>query len=479
MGLLEGLPSETLWRIFVLTDSPRLVYTVLPRVSRKFNAAVRACCVVIQANVDLISEEEEEGASAALLQTPDPPRLLKSFRHVVVPSVAPPTLSPLASPCQSTPTKPSPLGLNPAGTGYAPATPVSTPTLYLSTPVGVSSSGGHPGNGRSDDEVSVIHVAGERLIKVHMNAIPLDNPTILVDYVRELLRRGAAGSGKRSVKIVFGTVQVKGRRGTIAPEVLGGFISAIKPLNIQLWWWDSDLIEHLPSTTAALRLPNMRADGHIQPRDLALLASGGASSLRRLELFRPMPRQPWGLEAGAFAPLSALPKLTELVVRSGRLIGTHEMLTTGVLGINNLSVLELPWSIDSRLGVRLIHGLPRLRRLQYVHVTSPDFFQGLPTFYENAFEVMTAPPGSAVKPIVAANALTSLRALGLNYMEPEGGDLSVMVEGIVRCLPQLKEMVLRINSRQSENAYDFFAIPREQNVGVTQGRKLSGFRYCF
>ncbi|KAJ3217801.1 hypothetical protein HDU67_007218 [Dinochytrium kinnereticum] len=410
---IKRLPPETLWRIFLSTNSPKQVFTQLPMVCKNFNSIIQSRSVPILANINLISEDDEE-ATSALLQSPDPGRLFNGFLPVQCPSVAPPIAS------------------------------MGEKAHY---------------NRWNEEETCVVHAAGERLLRVHMNAIT-ERPESLVEYVRELLRRGATGtSSKRPIRIIFGTVQVSGRRGGISAEVLCSFMKALRPLSISIWWWDSELINNLPSATVSLRLPNMRADGHIQPRDLSLLAKL-APSLKRLELFRPMPRQPWGLEAGAFTSLYALTELRELVVRSGRLIGSHEVLTTGVLCLKNLTVLELPWNLDSRLCARLINGLQYLKRLQYVHVSSPDFFQGLPSYHQNAYEVMSNRPG-AVRSIVAENALVNLCALGLNYMEPDSGDLSIMVEGLIRCLPCLRELTIRINTRPNEATYDFFSIPKD------------------
>jgi hypothetical protein len=54
-----------------------------------------------------------------------------------------------------------------------------------------------------------------------------------------------------------------------------------------------------------------------------------------------------------------------------------------------------------------------------------------------------------------------LRFLGLTYMEPDSGDFAIMVEGLIRCLPQLTSLSLRINQRQNDSHYDFFSIPRD------------------
>jgi hypothetical protein len=110
--------------------------------------------------------------------------------------------------------------------------------------------------------------------------------------------------------------------------------------DVILWWWDADLIASLPYTVTALNLPNMRADGHIQRKDIELLTPF-ASSLHRLELFRPMPRQPWGVEALAFLALAPMLELKELVVRSGRLVGNSEQLVQSVVDLVNLEVLEV------------------------------------------------------------------------------------------------------------------------------------------
>ncbi|KAJ3027999.1 UNVERIFIED_CONTAM: hypothetical protein HDU68_002681 [Siphonaria sp. JEL0065] len=426
MKNLITLPPETLFKIFLQTNSPKCILTVIPRVCKTFAAVLSHRSNPILANVEIISEEEEDGANGsivALIQSPERPTLLSHFKRVRVVGA-------------------------------------SSATCHDSV-------GGTSIRERVDSEnSSVVYVGIERSIKVHVGAIP-DSPETLVNYIAELLRRGISaptGFSKRHVRVLFGTVQVAGRRGNTSAKLLGRFLREMKPVNITLWHWDSDLISNLPATAAtSLRLPNMRADGHIQARDLSLLASGGPvqSHLKRLELFRPMPRQPWGLEASAFAPLSVLTGLRELVVRSGRLIGSHDTLVGAVLALKRLRILELPWNIDSRLGSRILRELPELESLQYLQVTSPDFFQSLPTHPSRPF----ANGGSS--PLLKTPAVR-LKSLGLNFMEPDSADVAVMVEGIIRCLPELETLFIRINSRPSNDnnashaSYDFFGtIPRE------------------
>ncbi|KAJ1531182.1 hypothetical protein HK405_001562 [Cladochytrium tenue] len=155
-------------------------------------------------------------------------------------------------------------------------------------------------------------------MRIHIAAIR-PNPDSLVAYTKDLLRRNAFGPfafNGLSVNIIIGNVQC-----------------------MTLWWWD-DLIDKVQDVcVATARLPNMRTDGHVQPKDMAVVAR--SKSIRRLELFRPMPRQPWGLDARAFSPLAAMPELRELVVRSGRLIGSQEALVSSLVQLKFLSVLEV------------------------------------------------------------------------------------------------------------------------------------------
>ena len=53
-----------------------------------------------------------------------------------------------------------------------------------------------------------------------------------------------------------------------------------------------------------------------------------------------MPRQPWGIEASAFNSLWSLSRLRELVLQSGRLIGSQEALVSGLIGMKTLRVVE-------------------------------------------------------------------------------------------------------------------------------------------
>ncbi|KAI9353860.1 hypothetical protein BDR26DRAFT_849364 [Obelidium mucronatum] len=428
MKNLITLPPETLFKIFLQTNSPKCILTIIPRVCKTFAGVLSQRSNPILANVEIISEEEEDGANGsvvALIQSPERPSLLPHFKRVRV------------------------VGAGATRNNNS----QSTSTIRENDADNLNS--------------SVVYVGIERSIKVHVGAIP-DRPETLVQYISDLLRRGIssqAGFFKRPIRVLFGTVQVAGRRGNTSAQLLGRFLCAMKPVNITLWHWDNELISNLPATAAtSLRLPNMRADGHIQARDLALLTSGGGvqSHLKRLELFRPMPRQPWGLEASSFTSLCLLSGLRELVIRSGRLIGSHDALIGAVLALKKLRILELPWNIDSRLGSRILRELPELESLQYLQVTSPDFFQSLPT------HPMREPAGTSSITQRRIGTGVRLKCLGLNFMEPDSADIAVMVEGIIRCLPELETLLIRINSRPSNDNngsspyYDFFGtISRE------------------
>lgn len=103
-------------------------------------------------------------------------------------------------------------------------------------------------------------------------------------------------------------------------------------------------------------------------------------------MFRPLVRQPWGLEPDAVSGLSGLPNLKELIVTSGRLVGgsqASEVFVKNVLMLKNLQNIELQWQIESRLGTQLLQGLPNLKSIQFIHISSPDVWLGLPSFYRS------------------------------------------------------------------------------------------------
>ncbi|KAJ3028425.1 hypothetical protein HDV00_010390 [Rhizophlyctis rosea] len=346
------LPAETLWRIFTTLDSPKYICKTLPHTCRTFKQIINSRSITIQANVELRSEEDEElGAYSALIQPPGPPKLLDRFRRTVVPQQPPAVESHEGG----------------SGLEYTPVTPTSPSKEIV------------PHTHTPDSTIPsptrrIVHIVAERDIRVHLGAIT-DNPHSLVNYLTDLVKcgldpigLGSSGGIKRNIRVVFGTVEVKGRRGRCPAELLGEFLGAMRPLNITLWYWDTDLIRAIPGNAAApmLRLPNMKSDSHVKRSDLTLLST--LTSLERLELFRPLPRQPWGLEGSAFSSLSHLPNLRELVIRTGRLIGGQEPLTNALLTLTHLQTLELPWNIDARLGTMLLQGLPELRCLQFVNV---------------------------------------------------------------------------------------------------------------
>ncbi|KAI9364012.1 hypothetical protein DFJ73DRAFT_481034 [Zopfochytrium polystomum] len=259
--LLTALPVEALWRVFLATNSPKLVFNLLPRVCRRFHQTVRSFSVPMLANVDLLSEDEEDGggANTPLLHTLEPARLLRAFRAVRVH----PGCVDLAD------------GEAAAG-GRRGTTPPALSSLLLPSSPTSSPLSSSPLSGTPSPDLPLMHVAAERHIRVHISAIP-DNPETLVEYVKQLLKRNAFGSHvKTPVRVVIGTVQVKGRRGNASADTVGSFLRSLRPINVTLWWWDSELIEKLQNVAMTLRLPNMRSDGHIQPRDMAVSTSSAS-----------------------------------------------------------------------------------------------------------------------------------------------------------------------------------------------------------
>ncbi|KAJ3280257.1 hypothetical protein HK104_000786, partial [Borealophlyctis nickersoniae] len=410
-----SLPAEIIWRIFLSTDCPRFVYRSLPTTCRTFHRLISSSSLVIQANVELKAEDDDSG-DFALISPPEPLKMLKRFRLAVVPERRDGVVGDAAT----------------GGSNKPPADPLHR----------------------------LVYIGAEREIKINMGAVPA-RPATLVDYITELLRRGgAAGGGARHVRVVFGRVQVQGKRGSCPADLLGAFLGVMSPLNITTWCWDTDLIKEISERTSpsTLRLPNMKGDGCVVRADLGLLSN--LTSLRRLELFRPMPRQPWGLESNAFSALENLPNLRELAVGSGRLIGGHEPLVTALLKFPNLTVVELPWNLDGRSGARLLHGLPNLSTLQFVHINSPDFWLSLPSHARmDSFAAWGTPPVNGLLP--GLGPLSNMKSLGIHYMQPDTGDFAVMVEGVIRSFVGLHELVVRI-SRTNDGDYDFFAaMPRE------------------
>ncbi|KAJ3092009.1 hypothetical protein HK102_011636 [Quaeritorhiza haematococci] len=581
---LLQLPAETLWRIFLLTDSPSLVYKVIPSICSIFRDIVYSRSPVVEAHVELWTDEDDEGL-ASLLQPPKPPSLLSVFKRVRV------------SWGEDSDGRSDKMGRRKAEERGG-----NRSEREGSGGSGVGGSG-RTGVWDSLPEFSTLHVGLEREVKVNIGAIP-DHPEALVGYLTELLSKvshrstgsgisnsggggggagagaGGAGAGagtlatpttatsllptpttpsfltptsttsspnrlrpppQRRFRVVFGTVEVKGRRNghPTAPraEVLGHFLSSLQPQNVSLWYWDSEVIRCIPGDRSppTMRLPSMKVDGHITRSDLGLLST--FANLRRLELFRPMPREPWGVESNAFGLLALLPNLQDLVIRSGRLVGFGDVFVREIVQCKQLRRLELPWNLDGRLGLRLLQGLPVLKSLQYVTV-SPDFWIGLPSYYRSVMDPLVVsgglglpagvppavaltngpgagggggvaaagpvgagavaagagaaggpgpqPPAAALPPHPAPNpiqtaptptpisllcqhgraltspqALTHLRQLGLQLIEPDMGDFTLLIESIIRTLPLLEDLSLRI-SRRNDSEYDFFShLPRD------------------
>ncbi|KAJ1555978.1 hypothetical protein HK405_009502, partial [Cladochytrium tenue] len=170
---LLSLPHEALWRIFVASDSPKLVFNLLPQVCRRFHDVVRSFAVPTLAHLDLVADDDPEDPiprTDALLYIPEPARLLNSFRIIR-----------LRQSCSS-----------PSRAAVPPQTVSASVDLHV-----------------TDGDAHVVHVAAERYMRIHIAAIP-PNPDSLVAYTKDLLRRNAFGPfafNGLSVNIIIGNVQ--------------------------------------------------------------------------------------------------------------------------------------------------------------------------------------------------------------------------------------------------------------------------------
>ncbi|KAI8905070.1 hypothetical protein EDD86DRAFT_212171 [Gorgonomyces haynaldii] len=293
------------------------------------------------------------------------------------------------------------------------------------------------------------HVAGVRTMVLHESCVPPD-PSALIDYMEQLLKR--VQDGPKRVKIVYGTLQLPSKL-SVPPQVLAQLITKIEPRTLDMWFWDSDLLNMLgqEGCPPCLRLPNMKLDSNVTSEDAKVLTK---LPVQRLELFRPMPRNPWGIESQAFQWLN--PQLKALVIPSGRLINRAHAFRDAVLNLEHLEILEITaWNLDWNHACRMLHKLQHLKSLQFVHVGSPDFWLYLPTYRQ--LDSLSRSP----------NAIQSLRHLGLHYSQPDLGDISMLVQGIIRCIPMLSSLTLRI-SRPNDSDYDLFSIPKESLERILQ-----------
>ena len=147
-------------------------------------------------------------------------------------------------------------------------------------------------------------------------------------------------------------------------------------------------------------------------------------------------------------------KLKEIIVKSGRLVGSQEHLVTALCQLPRLSRIDTLWNMDARHAQRLLIHLKELEEFQFIQITSPDFWLALPSFYRSNHTSLSHSKE------ISKYALLNMRILGLHFVQPDAGDLAVLVEGIIRCFPRLKELVIRV-SRLNEGEYDFFSITRE------------------
>jgi hypothetical protein len=231
---ITSLPPEALWTIFLAINDPRKVFTQLPRVCKKFYQTIKSRSVPILAHVDLISEDEEDASNAALIQVPEPAKLLTEFKPVKI-------LTQLASMYPD-------LNREVAGPSWAPGNSTNTSPgrprkVHTSTSASDSENpNSHTLWNKRVSDGNVIYVGAERHIRIHMGAIP-EAAEALVGYVRELLKQNGVTARRSSapettkripVQVIFGTVQIKGRRGHTSSDVIGTFLNAMRPLVKQL-----------------------------------------------------------------------------------------------------------------------------------------------------------------------------------------------------------------------------------------------------
>ncbi|KAJ3258047.1 hypothetical protein HK103_004040 [Boothiomyces macroporosus] len=408
---IEKLSLETLCSIFQYLPSPKFVYKSLPLVSRQFRNAVYSQSIPLLVNVEIVYDEaRDDSNSACLIQLQDSIKILPRFSYITIPKK-----------------------------------PVvqwkSSATLVDDKP-----------NECCSEQLTKYSIGLEREIRLHANAIT-NEPGHLASYMEQLLKKGLTNSS-RQMKIIFGNIEIQGKRNLFqknnSEDAIAGFLGYLKPQNIALWNWDTEIIQEIGKNAipTSIRIPIMKHDGHVTVKDFTSLQA--MASLTRLELFRPYPRQPWGIEASAFSVLNQLPNLKELIIQSGRLVGRSDIYTEAVLGLKELEVLNMTaWTLGVAHGAQLLLKLKKLRSLQFIHVTTPDFWILLPS-YNSPYDI---DPKTELP-------MRNLVNIGLHYMQPDAGDFAIMVQGIIRCMPRLQKLTVRI-SRPIDSDYDLFAISRD------------------
>ncbi|KAJ3322671.1 hypothetical protein HDV06_002885 [Boothiomyces sp. JEL0866] len=408
---IEKLSLETLCSIFQYLSSPKFVYKSLPLVSRQFRNAVYSQSIPLLVNVEIVYDDSRDDSnSACLIQLQDSIKILPRFHYTTIPKK-----------------------------------PIiqwkSSATLVDERPADCCI-----------EQLTKYSIGLEREIRLHANAIT-NEPGHLASYMEQLLKKGLNHSS-RQMKIIFGNIEIQGKRNLFqkanSEDSIAGFLGYLKPQNIALWNWDTELIQEIGKNAipTSIRIPIMKHDGHVTVKDFTSLQA--MASLTRLELFRPYPRQPWGIEASAFSVLKQLPNLKELIIQSGRLVGRSDIYTESVLGLNDLEVLNMTaWTLGVAHGAQLLLKLKKLRSLQFIHVTTPDFWILLPSYNSPYFlDPKTELP------------MRNLVNIGLHYMQPDAGDFAIMVQGIIRCMPRLQKLTVRI-SRPIDSDYDLFTISRD------------------
>ncbi|KAJ3334472.1 hypothetical protein HDU91_002713, partial [Kappamyces sp. JEL0680] len=222
--------SPELWqKIFAYLDSPRQVYKVLPLVSRHFYASSRQACCPLLVNVEILCDDPRDDPSFTMIQFPESIKILPGFAPVAVQermqSATP--LSRWQSATSMASDRTLDEDLHPDGRRHA--------TLRDAA--------------KTASDLPVLKVGLTRQIRIHSNAIT-DRPEHLVAYiglvalltlVEQLLRKGI----KRKFRIVFGGVDIQGNHTPDTCATLSGFLGFLRPQNISIWSWDTQLIQDI------------------------------------------------------------------------------------------------------------------------------------------------------------------------------------------------------------------------------------------
>lgn len=424
---INHLSIDIISTIISFLSDPRQVYKEIPLVSRLFLKSSRQTQEPLIVNVEILSDD----SFSTPIQFPESLKLLSEFQVV---KAAPQKRLVVKSPIS--------LGWGRRDSGVT----------LASSSVDAGSSNSDDGDQNHHDQSHQFYKVGlERQLRLHSHAIT-ENPQYLVSYIEQLLKKGLS----RSFKVLFGTVEVQGNHSSNAPD-LASFLGFLRPQNIALWCWDTRLIKEIAikANPSCIRLPLMKGDGNINVQDFSSLS--GMNFLRRLELFRPFPRQPWGIESPAFHILKTMPELRHLIIQSGRLIHRHEVFVDALLSLQALEVLNLTaWTLSPIHGAQILLRLHQLESIQFIHVSSPEFWLLLPSFYTADSLVFRGSGGGLVTSITA---LKNLKHLGIHLMSPDYADLACMTQGIVRSLPKLESLQVRIsrptNSGTHSSGLDF------------------------